>query len=125
MGVDIERISVDKEAVLASQVTAKEKQLLQHIPMDSLAGYTAIWSAKEALSKVLKTGMTVDFSLLEMSRITLKNNILECEFRNFGQYKALAYISSPYAVAVVLPKRTTADFSRVWQLVAALKKESI
>ena len=123
MGIDLEKICANQEQAILSQITDEEKVLLKNMNMNTIAGYTAIWSIKESLSKVIKTGMMVDFSLLRVSSLVLENATLECSFHHFGQYKAIAHINDNYVVSITLPRKTKADFSEVWEMLASLSYE--
>jgi 4'-phosphopantetheinyl transferase EntD len=123
MGIDLEKINANQENAILSQVTDEEKVLLKNINMNTIVGYTAIWSIKESLSKVIKTVMMLDFSLLTVSSIILKNSTFECSFHHFGQYKAIAYINDNYAISITLPRKTKADFNEVWEIFASLNHE--
>jgi 4'-phosphopantetheinyl transferase EntD len=123
MGIDLEKISTDQENAILSHITDEEKVLLKNINMNTIVGYTAIWSIKESLSKVIKTGMMLDFSLLTISSIILENSTFECSFHHFGQYKAIAHINDNYAISITLPRKTKANFSEVWEMLASLNPE--
>lgn len=114
MGVDIEKINIQKSDTFLSQISNREKILLGKIGLDNIAGYTMIWSIKESLSKVIKTGMMIDFRFLEINGIKLINNCFESTFTHFGQYKALSKTFDHYTIALCLPKRATIDLNRVW-----------
>ncbi len=116
MGIDIEAISFDKEKAIQSQITDKEIALLQLLNMNDISGYTLLWCAKEALAKVIKTGMMLDFLFLEVEEIYKENNSLVATFYHFGQYKAMCHVNSNYAIAIVLPRKTTVNLSKVWTM---------
>lgn len=116
MGIDIEAISCDKEKAIRSQITDKEIELLQTLNMNTISGYTILWCAKEALAKVIKTGMMLDFVFLEIEEINKENNSLVATFKHFGQYKAMCHANSNYAIAIVLPRKTTTNLSEVWNM---------
>jgi phosphopantetheinyl transferase (holo-ACP synthase) len=68
---------------------------------------TVLWTAKEASSKVLCTGLKSPvqiYNLSEFSRISSGN--WEGHFQNFGQYKTATWIGTSHAVSIVLPKRS-------------------
>ena len=116
MGIDIEAISFDKEKAIRSQITAKEIILLQALNMNNISGYTVLWCAKEALAKIIKTGMMLDFKFLEIEEIYKENNSLVVTFQHFGQYKAMCHANSNYAIAIALPRKTTVNLSKVWTM---------
>jgi 4'-phosphopantetheinyl transferase len=54
MGIDIERIGPAQRAALERQMTEAEKERMNFLPVAYDMGITLLWTAKEALSKVLK-----------------------------------------------------------------------
>lgn len=124
MGVDIERVQEHEIDAILSQFTPKETKLIgrrskEHYAMDNYAMHLALFTAKEALSKVIRTGMTIDFKFLETDRLRLEDNVLEATFSRFPQYKSLSRIIGDYAVSIVLPGRTKVDLERLWRLLSA------
>tara|TARA_Y100000385_G_C13104176_1_gene646460 strand:+ start:1821 stop:2561 length:741 start_codon:yes stop_codon:yes gene_type:complete len=115
MGIDVEKINSDRTTEVLSQLTNHEKLLLNNNANTS--GYTAIFSIKEALSKVIRTGMMLDFKFFEVEAIKREQQILECTFTHFGQYKAFAFINRGFVFSVVLPKRTTVQLDKLWQMI--------
>ena len=118
MGVDIEKINKSRIKAILSQLTNQEKSLLENLELDNIAIYTAFFSIKEALSKVIHTGMMLNFNYLEIREITYTSPTLSCLFANFGQYKARAWIGKDYVFSIVLPRKTSADFSSFWQILS-------
>ena len=116
MGIDLEKISLKNAKAILNQISSNEQSLLRKINRFNLEGITAIWSAKEALSKILKTGMMIEFGLLEINHIEVQQETLMFEFKNFGQYKALCHANTQYAIALVLPKKTTVNLTEFWSI---------
>jgi phosphopantetheinyl transferase len=123
MGIDLEKIRPDNDKVILNQISQSERSLLQGINKFNLEGFTSIWCAKEALSKILKTGMMINFSFLEIDHVEMNLKTIMYEFKNFGQYKALCYTNEMYAIALVLPKKTSVnleEFRRAFNLSTVL-----
>ena len=114
MGIDLEKIRPDNNKVILNQISQEERLLLQGIDKFNFEGFTSIWCAKEALSKILKTGMMINFSFLEIDHVEIGLKTITCEFKNFGQYKALCYTNEMYAIALVLPKKTSVNLEEFW-----------
>lgn len=121
MGIDLEKIQPQNEDVMQSQLTENEQILLKDLHLNNAIGYAIIWSVKESLSKVIKTGMMLDFSLLEVANTTVENNGYISVFSHFGQYKAVSYCFGSYVVSITLPKKSKADFHQIWALFDLLK----
>lgn len=117
LGLDIERIDAAQTDTILSQIADSEKLLLKEKGLDNIRGYSAIWSMKEALSKVLKTGLMLNFKLLKIKSVKVNGPVLETTFSNFGQYKAFSYnLHQNYSVSIVTPGRTTLDLQAVWDV---------
>ncbi|WP_452599403.1 4'-phosphopantetheinyl transferase family protein [Pontimicrobium sp. MEBiC01747] len=116
MGIDIEEINCDKEKAILSQITHKEIELLKTLEINNISGFTALWCAKEALAKIIKTGMMLDFVFLEIENIKKEGTTFVATFQHFGQYKAMCHVNKNYAIAIVLPRKTSTDLTKVWTM---------
>ena len=104
MGFDLEVI--DEMKVKTIQVSVSDDEL-EHMDGDYESNITAIWCMKEALSKAIRTGLTVPLDLLKISNMKRSGKFLECRFENFSQYKAIAEIVGTYAMSIVYPQQLT------------------
>lgn len=111
MGIDFEEINKDHAEALKDQLVSKELQLISNSFEDDTLGYTLLWTAKEALSKIFKTGLMMDFKVLEIDEIVQKDGIWESTFKNCGQYKAVSYHIDNYVYSLVLPKYSSFNYS--------------
>lgn len=109
LGIDIERIDDNKIKTIQSQLTQKEILLSDSDNLPLNIFYTILWTIKESLSKILKTGLTLDFNFFEIASLKRSGQIWECTFTNFIQYKAVSFCIDEYIISVVLPKNTTMD----------------
>ena len=108
MGIDIERIDAAGAETASSQLSEQEAGWIEGQPANKLETIFALWTAKEALSKALRTGLTSPieiYNLAEFSRIG--SGIWEGLFLSFAQYKARVWIGSSSVLAIVLPKQST------------------
>ena len=122
MGIDVEKINADNRTTVLSQLTQKEQLLLTQKNNNSIATYTTLFSIKEALSKVIRTGMMLDFKFLEIDSIKIVQQTMECTFTHFGQYKAVAYFKNDYVFSIVLPKRTKTQLKLAWQMLEDVRE---
>jgi len=108
MGIDAERIDSTCLETRFSQLSERETEWIETANLKRKPGLaTALWTSKEALSKILCTGLTSPiqiYSLAEFNLIGL--GTWEGLFQNFGQYKAIASICSSYALSIVLPRNS-------------------
>lgn len=75
-----------------------------------MAGLTLLWTAKEALSKVLRTGLMTPFEIFEISKIEINDNYTMCYYKNFTQYKAISFTVYKYMCSMVYPLKTRIKF---------------
>ena len=71
---------------------------------------------KEALSKILRTGMMLDVKFLAVEEIKVLKDAPACTFTHFGQYKAVARFKKPYVFSMALPRRTAVHLTPLWRL---------
>lgn len=106
MAVDLEVADENRIDIMKTQILEEELALaLPHWADESLI-CTTIWTAKEALSKILRCGMTCPFDLLAISEFCLEPPGFTGRFRNFGQYKFQSWWRNKTVVSFVLPRRT-------------------
>lgn len=110
IGIDIEYASFRVAKVVEKQLTDKECNLVKSIPYSLDLAYTLMWTSKEALSKILKTGLTVSLNVLEIDKIEKKNNCIISYFTNFIQYYSITFFIDRYVCSIVCPKNTDVDF---------------
>lgn len=105
IGIDIEEIKLGFESRVYNSLVENEKLLISKNKCLEIESSAVIWTAKEALSKAIKTGLTVPLGILEVKEITYKENYYICTFRNFSQYKAISIATNRYACSIVIPKQ--------------------
>lgn len=120
LGLDIEGINNDRIDTLKSQMTAGETGLIQTLDLPAPAGYTLAWTAKEALSKIFRTGLMMDFNLLEIKSTERTGTIYTSTFRHCHQYKALSCPAGNYVCTLVLPAKTNASPDELWRLFTSI-----
>lgn len=111
MALDIENIQPSNADAILTQITPSERLIIDNSLLQKDVGATLIWTAKEALSKVLKCGLTVPLEVLEISNIeTISHSSLRIYYRHFSQYKSISWvISANRILSIVLPKKTNIE----------------
>ncbi|SFJ69916.1 4'-phosphopantetheinyl transferase family protein [Thermoflavimicrobium dichotomicum] len=122
MGIDIERISIDRKDVLRTQMTDREKELIESLPYSDETTLTVFWTAKEALSKILKTGLTTPFHIYEINQIEIKNGAIFSFFKNFTQYCTVSFIFGHYICSITYPRRTELSTRTVRNLLCDIEQ---
>lgn len=113
MGIDIEKVEGKLEGSLKSVMTnADLTQLYDHLLLN-VTGLTLAWSAKEALSKVLRTGFTVSPNLYAIKSMQQMENVYLFEFKEFHQYKVVSWFFADYVGSICLPKRSHLKLHRM------------
>lgn len=106
MALDIEQFQDERTSVIESVLTPDELALAASIDQPRVQTLTLMWCMKEALSKVLKCGLTTPFHVLELSAIEADAAQLSGVFRHFSQYQAIAFVLGDYGCAIALPLKT-------------------
>jgi 4'-phosphopantetheinyl transferase len=101
-GIDIENLTDKKIENTKSQLTKYE--LRNFVDNYESCFALMLWTAKEALSKVLKTGINCDFALYEIKAIKIHKDHILMDFVNFPQYQAASYFFKDIVFSVILPQ---------------------
>jgi 4'-phosphopantetheinyl transferase len=106
MGIDIEQCDDKNIEVMQKQMTIDELNLISRFINNKTEAITLLWTAKEALSKILRTGFMVPFSLLEISESSVEGDFFYCKFKNFHQYKSCSFKLNEHFISLVYPHQT-------------------
>lgn len=107
VGIDIESIDPAKCEVMKSYISSREFELMAECDLPFSTACTIAWTVKEALSKVFRTGLTIDLSIIAMKAMEKTGNVYTSTFYNFSQYKAISLHAGQYVCSIVLPRKTT------------------
>jgi len=103
MAIDIETINPGRLKTITAMLTSREKDMIKKLAAPEAAGYTMLWTIKESLSKVLKTGKTAPFDIYEIKKLDYIEDCLTSSFIKFGQYKAASFTFADMACSIILP----------------------
>lgn len=112
LGVDIERIQDKNLEGIKNQLTIAELNLLTAAEIEFPIGSLIMWTAKEAISKIFKTGLTTEFKIFEIKSLIKRGSIYHSTFTNFLQYKAITFQSGDYVCSIVVPQNSIADLEQ-------------
>ena len=104
MAIDIEEVDSERASEIKGVLSRKEGLLIQ--PFQEIESAFFIWGAKEGLSKVLKCGLTTPLEILEVQSIERYSNGYQMFYKNFPQYRALAWLMAGQMVTITLPAKT-------------------
>ncbi|NSL86220.1 4'-phosphopantetheinyl transferase superfamily protein [Chitinophaga sp. Mgbs1] len=111
LGIDIEQIDDNKTAAIKGQVSDKELLLLPGCGLTLTSGCALLWTVKEALSKIFRTGLMMNFHSLEIQTLTREGALYVSTFSNFAQYRAVTCLTATHACSLVLPRKTTVELN--------------
>ncbi|MBV8338075.1 MAG: 4'-phosphopantetheinyl transferase superfamily protein, partial [Alphaproteobacteria bacterium] len=106
MAIDVEPVDAHRAAVMERELAACEIRALEAIGCGAIVARAVCWTAKEALSKALRCGLTCPCSLLAITRVLAAEGRVAGEFENFGQYRFESSIRHDLVLTLVLPRRT-------------------
>lgn len=111
MSIDIEGIEEEKAATINDQLTGKEKEFIQAIQERPALMNTILWTSKECLGKVLKTGLTTHLEIFEIDSVKISaEGVFTCTFKNFVQYHTCSMVYKEKVITVLAPKKTQMSF---------------
>lgn len=111
MAVDVECVDPEKVPAMATQLRDSEKAELVRQGLDVTTASTLLWTAKEALSKALCTGLMCPFDVFEVHSLTrISPSEFEGLYRNLAQYKFRSWIYDTNVLTITLPRRTEIVF---------------
>lgn len=98
IGIDLEYDN--KNRFEAIELVCSEKERKKFSP-DGL--HMILWTAKEALSKLFKTGLMTNFQIFEIDSIQLKNGVWHGTYSYFTQFEFQTIVLCGYVLTIVLP----------------------
>ena len=102
-GINIEKIYSGSEQIIEYFLTNHEKKLIAH---EKEIIYTVFWTAKEALSKVLRAGLAVSMYLFEIERYYFDGTCYRGEYCNFPDYEFISTKADDCIYTVTVPKES-------------------
>ncbi|WP_315823365.1 4'-phosphopantetheinyl transferase superfamily protein [Paraflavitalea speifideaquila] len=102
----MERVDADKASAIQAVLTPADHAQLLKYGMDSPAGYTLVWTVKESLSKLIKTGLTMDAWMMEVKSIERVGDYFVSTFNHWLQYKSISFFCGAYVCSITLPRNT-------------------
>ncbi|MBG0566151.1 4'-phosphopantetheinyl transferase family protein [Actinoplanes aureus] len=106
VGIDLERADPLRAGTLHSALTPGEGEITRGLRLDPLLAATALWTAKEALAKFLRVGLSIDMSLLEVAAWRTEGEWWRLEYRHVVSMKALVLAVDDWLLALCVPIRT-------------------
>lgn len=112
LGIDAEPLDPTRAHVLRPILSDAERARLGALGFSGEDGLLLLWTAKEALSKALRCGLTAPLGVLETDSMAWTGTgDLRCTFSSFPQYQGRCALARGHGVALVLPKETQVSVS--------------
>lgn len=117
MAIDLEVFRANQQEVIRANMRHAELAAMAATGVHETMGLTLLWTIKESLSKVLRTGLMTPFEIYAIDAIRDQGGLLVSTFQNFAQYRCLSFLIADLGVSICLPKRTEVfpDVAR-WRL---------
>jgi 4'-phosphopantetheinyl transferase len=106
IAIDVEDMEPDRTAAMKTQILPRELERAEAAWGNMPRHAAMIWTAKEALSKILRCGMTCPYELLAVSDITADQGTFGGQFENFGQYRFQTWIIGESVLSIVCPRNS-------------------
>lgn len=117
LGIDIEQVRPGNERALRAQLTDTEIASFVTPASDPLARLTALWSIKEALSKLLGGGLAIDAAFMAVAELREEGGTLTARFAHIAHATARACIGSGMAMAIAMPHNAMLDVTGLFEAV--------
>ena len=106
MGIDVEESSPERDAVMGTQILPSELDLADRSWAAPASRLALLWTAKEALSKTLRCGMTCPFEIFAVKDLQTDGSSFGGCFENFAQYRFQSWVSGRTVLTIVLPRHS-------------------
>lgn len=103
LGVDIEEISLHKCELIEHALLEQYKEQMEISCEDRMSELIFIWSAQEAVSKCIKTGLTIPGYFFQLQKIEEKQGIFYGQYLHFRQFQSIAVRFKNYILTIAYP----------------------
>jgi 4'-phosphopantetheinyl transferase len=104
--IDIEEIDGSQTKNMLKLFTSNEINLIGSSKINSTELATILWSAREALSKILTCGFTASPHVLEVSTVENHDTYTTTTFQHFKQYSCSSFTVDNHILSIVHPKNS-------------------
>ena len=99
--IDIEKIDNDMISTIEQTLSTTENKILNAHTKSKNEVLFHHWTAKEALTKIFRTGLAFPYEILEVSKLKFKDNLMISEFSNFDSFVAVSQIIDKHILTMV------------------------
>lgn len=115
MAIDVEVVRPERKFKSFFKLTPQEESVAGSIDREEAEVVAMLWTVKEAMAKVIKTGLMASFDIYEINKIDVGNKYTESYFSHYTQYKSISWFSHGVAWSIVLPKKTKINIDHILQ----------
>jgi phosphopantetheinyl transferase len=103
--IDLERIRPDRVEAIERMLTPAELEMVQ-ATKDPASTSTLIWTAKEALSKWLRSGMSLHFKVLEVKSLQTEPDRISGQFSSVFHLRFESWRVADWWITLVFPNKS-------------------
>jgi 4'-phosphopantetheinyl transferase len=118
MALDIEAHDDANTDVIGQECTVGERAAMARAGLERRQAMTALWTAKESLAKVLRTGLMAPLNFYAISSVEAVLGGVVCVYANFPQYHTTCVSRRSFVLAITLPRKSTLQFDELHQTLA-------
>ncbi|HEY1108840.1 MAG TPA: 4'-phosphopantetheinyl transferase superfamily protein [Opitutaceae bacterium] len=122
MAVDVELHDPAHAATIRSEVSEAELRAFAQIGCEGETSLTYLWTAKESLGKLLRSGLMAPLSFYEIGEVEKTAYGVTCTYRHFAQYKCHCAKIGKLMVSIALPRKSALQFD--WGPLTSIRVES-
>lgn len=104
LAVDLEKVADRGQSTLEFMSSEAERARVYAMVKTKAEAFVAIWTAKEALSKLLSCGLKASFEIFEIQAAHQIEDRLTFEFTHFPHVRAECWFFSGYCLSLIFPK---------------------
>jgi len=108
VAIDIEPISIINQSVYRKFLTISEEDIMKEKHLSPIV----FWTAKEALSKMIGSGITIPMDFLEIDNITCSGEV-NGRYKHFKQYNFISLEFRQHIISIVYPKFSHLNISEI------------
>ena len=114
LAIDIEKNEDVKLPVFFSK---EENELLNKLDLREQESFRVFWSAKEALGKILRIGLTANWQAYEISKVTqIKKGVFIIQFSFMLPFQVLSFVLNRAIISFALPQNFYLESPDIYDL---------
>ncbi len=112
--IDIEKIESSMATTIEDTLSPAEKYIIYNQNLNRNKLLFHFWSAKEALSKIFRTGLAIPYNTLEVESTEVHDKLIISKFCNFDSFIAYSQIIENHIVTIVSHNELVPSNLQLW-----------